>query len=141
MAWDQFDLPRLFDNKISKNSDQFEYYALVTNHRLEEPAIERVSLGNSAQKEQAVASFIALFKGGAKAKATVGVLLNTKAPKIHQNMKTHYKGPMANMDVYEMIAQYCQKELKAYDSLATDEATAGLKTRKDYNDYLKAQNA
>jgi hypothetical protein len=49
LAWDQFDQPRLFDNKISANSDKFEYYALVTNHRLEEPAIERVSLGNSAQ--------------------------------------------------------------------------------------------
>lgn len=67
--------------------------------------------------------------------------MNTKAPKVRQNMKTHYKGPMANMDVYEMIAQYCQSELKAYDEEATDEASAGLKTRKDFNDYLKAQNA
>jgi hypothetical protein len=48
---------------------------------------------------------------------------------------------MANMDVYEMIAQYCQKKLKAYAKVADDEAGAGLKTMKQYNDHLKEQNA
>jgi hypothetical protein len=32
LAWDQVDEPRLFDNKIARESDKFEYYALVTNH-------------------------------------------------------------------------------------------------------------
>jgi hypothetical protein len=55
-------------------------------------------------------------------------------------MRTQNKGPKANMDVYEMIAQYCQKELKTYDKEATDEESAGLKTRKAFNDYLKEEN-
>lgn len=140
LAWDQFEEERLFDNKIAVQSDLFEYYALVTNHLLEEPEIERVPLGNSAQHSQALAAYTALFRGGSKARATVGVMLNTRSPNLRQHMRTRYKGPKANMDVYELIAQYCQKELKAYDKEATDEASAGLKTRADFNDYLKEQN-
>jgi hypothetical protein len=128
LAWDQFDEKRLFDNRISIQSDKFEYYALITNHLMEEPSIERVVLGNSAQMNQAVAAYTALFRGGSKAKATVGVMLNTRQPNVRKYMRTRFKGPKANMDVYEMIAQYCQKELKAYNKEATDEASAGLKT-------------
>ena len=55
-------------------------------------------------------------------------------------MRSHLKGLRTYLDVYEMIAKYCQDELKAYDKAATDEASAGLKTRKAYNAYLKEQN-
>jgi hypothetical protein len=140
LAWDATDEKRLYDNRIAQYSDQFEYYALVTNHRKDKDPVKRIVLGNAAQLTEATASYKALFAGGAAAEYTVGVFLNTKTGQPTRNMVTRFKGVKANYDCYELLAKYAQTDLKSYAEEAADEKAAKLKTQTEFNDYLKEQN-
>jgi len=137
LPWDRSDEKRLFDNRISMESELFEYYAIVMDHRKDGSPIKKVVLGNSAQRNEALAAYRTLFTGGAQAEATVGVFVDSRNGKLSSYRMTRYKGALKFLDTYEMIAKYCQTELKSYDGEAADEKAAKVKTQAEFNDYLK----
>lgn len=92
LAWDATDEKRLCDNRIAPQSDLFEYYALVMDHRKDGAPIKKIVLGNAAQRSEALGAYKALFQGGAQAEATAGVFIDKRSCSINSYRMTRYKG-------------------------------------------------
>jgi hypothetical protein len=140
-VWETHNSKRLYNRNIAASSDLFEYYAIVMDHRKDGSPIKKVVLGNAAQSREALATYKTLFAGGSSSEATVGVFLDSKNGGIDRYRMTRYTGVHKYLDTYEMVAKYCQTELKAYDTEAADEKAALVKTMDEFNTYLKESNS
>lgn len=76
---------------------------------------------------------------GATPNYTVGIIGHTQ----HQNWwypVSNKTGNLKNMDVYQLLAAYCQKDLEIWTDSGSDEAAASLKTKEDWDAELTAAN-
>jgi hypothetical protein len=126
----------MIDRHLNSRDVDFQYVAYVKDDRIEEPVVKRVNLTSNWQA--AVARYNLLVKG-ASPNYTVGVIGHTQ----HQNWwypVSNKTGNLKDMDVYELLAAYCQTDLEIWKESGTDEKAAGLKTKEDWDAELTAAN-
>ena len=126
----------MIDKYLSKRDLEFQYVAYVRDGRTEDSDIVRVGLTSNWQA--AVARYNQLVKGAAP-EYSVGIIGHTQ----HQNWwypVSNKTGNLKNMDVYQMLAEYCQKDLEVWAKSGLDEDGALLKTKEGWNTHLTTAN-
>ena len=74
---------------------------------------------------------------GKNSKYVAGVISHT-SKYLFKNLYSKYSGPsISPLDVYSLIAKYCQSKLRIYLSESHDEKQANLITKKDFEEKQK----
>lgn len=126
----------LYDRNTRDDTKKYEIYSITADFREEKPKIVKTVYPRRKGNEwsQANNEYQALFKGGAKAKATTGILIDNRRPNMRSYWKT-YKEKFTNyQDTYHMLGLFMQDELKVYTEEGVDYGKANLHTQKDWND-------
>jgi len=82
--------------------------------------------------------FKSLFKDAVNAKYSAGVIGHTKNPGFWTK-HTELVGGQLYFDVYNVVAEYCQKELKLYMNQGNNEKAANVTTRAEIEAKWKAE--
>lgn len=130
--WQKAD-KKMIDSYIHKSDLRYQYIAYVKDDRKKDSETKLFNLTNNWSA--AVSRYNQLVKG-ANAEYTVGILAHT----VQQNWwypRTQKTGRMANLDVYEMLADHCQKKLEIWKDDGGDEKAAKLKLKSEWDDELK----
>jgi hypothetical protein len=126
----------MIDKYLNNKDLDFQYVAYVKDDRDPESVVKRVNLTSNWQA--AVARYNQLVKGAAP-EYSIGIVSHTQ----HQNWwypVSNKTGNLKNMDVYQLLAEYCQNDLEIWKDSGSDEAAAKLKTKEGWDTELTTAN-
>jgi hypothetical protein len=113
----------LFNTHFSEKTKDSLFVAYLVN--IESGVVVRKNL--TKVYAESLQQYKSYFSGKA-AKYRTGVISHTKLG-TYWMPRSSYLGDRKNLDVYEMMATYCQKTLNLYLTSGTDENAAGAQTK------------
>lgn len=134
--WQKAD-KKMLDRHIRSNDLRYQYIAYVKNDKKKDAEVKMVNLTNNWSA--AVSRYNQLVKG-ANSEYNVGILAHSVQQSWWYPM-TQKTGRMAHLDVYEMLADYCQKKLEIWKEDGGDEKAAKLKLKSEWDEELKKHDS
>jgi hypothetical protein len=133
----------MFDTRLPSQSLDYHYVAYLRKFPKdptdEKDKGEMVRMNLTKNFAESKKRYQALFKGKEEQREYYsGTLSHTKDQRFYE-YKTRGLGKIARFDVYELLTDYEQQELKNFTASGCDEKTALLKTKKEWDSHLKKE--